>query len=176
MKEQIEIPLSKTKLNLLLLGAIVFLIIGFIGTIIPETFISVRFNSPLFIRTVSIVSVLFFGVCLVNIVRKLFDKNIGLTINNDGIIDNSNNSTVGLINWSDITSIETIKIFSNKLVIIKTNKPEKYISLARNKIHKNSLKSNNLTLGTPLVINPKALKIKEVELEKLLMREFEKRK
>jgi hypothetical protein len=52
-------------------------------------------------------------------------------------------------------------------VIIKTNKPEKYISFARNKIHKNSLKSNNLTLGTPIVINPKALKIKEVELEKL---------
>jgi len=175
MTEQIEIPLSKTKITLLLIGALFFVVIGVLGTLYPESYVSYRYNS-LYIRLTSIVAVVFFGICLVNIVRKLFDQNIGLTINKDGIIENTGNSTVGLINWEDITEFKTIKIKSTKIIFVYTNQPNKYIARAKNRIQKISMKSNNKTAGTPISINPQALAIKYDELEELLITQFETRK
>ncbi len=177
MTKQIEITLSKKKIILVLIGALFFVVFGVLGTLNPESFVSHRYHSPLFIRITSIIGVIFFGICLKNIIQKLFDNNnIGLTINEDGIIENTNNFTVGLINWEDITGFKTIKIRSTKIIFVNTNKPEKYIARAQNRVHKSSLKSNNMTAGTPICINPQALSIKSEKLEELLITQFENRK
>jgi hypothetical protein len=176
MKEQIEIKLSKKKILLLLFGATAFVAFGIVGTINPETWVSPMHRNETFIRLISILCVSFFGVCLINIIRKLFDNRIGLTINEDGIIENTNNSSVGLINWEDIIGFEIVKIKSTKIIFVKTKKPDKYIERANSWLHKNFMKSNKKTAGTPISINPGVLKIKSDELEELLRTEFEKRK
>ena len=37
----------------------------------------------------------------------MFDNNVGLTINDNGILDNTNDSSFGFIKWADITEIRT---------------------------------------------------------------------
>lgn len=176
MKDKIEIPLSKYKISLLLIGAMIFVIIGLLFIIIPETFISSIIRKAETIQIVGIVTIVFFGLCLVYVIRKLFDNKTGFSIDENGIIDNSNATSVGLIEWDDITGIETLRIASTKILLLRTDKPEKYIDKAKDGISKRAMKANNKLYGSPLSIISNSLKIKFDDLEQLIKTEFEKRK
>ena len=175
MTDKIEIQLSKTKILLLLLGATVFVVLGILFILNPEQFESTRFRNPEMIRIAGIASVTFFGLCLVFIARKLLDKKAGLTIDQNGITDNSNATSVGLIEWNDITDIGTVHVASTKILMLETDKPEKYIGRAKNIISKRAMKANHKMYGSPLSIISNSLKIKYDDLEKLIREEFEKR-
>lgn len=175
MANTIEVELSKTKLLFLLLGSAVFVALGILFVLNPADIQSDLFGNLEFIRIVGVVSLVFFGLCLVYIAIKLFDTKIGLSINENGIMDNSNATSVGLIDWEDITTIKTIQIASNKILLLETSKPEKYIERARNGLISRAMKANCKMYGTPISITSNSLKIKHDDLEKLLMEEFGKR-
>lgn len=174
MEERIEIQLSKTKILLLLIGATVFVVLGIHFIINPEQFKSTIFRNIEIIRIVGIASVAFFGLCLVFITKKLFDKKVGLTIDQNGITDNSNRANLGIIEWTDITGIGTIQVASTKILMLETDKPEKYIERAKNGIAKSAMKANYKMYGSPLSIISNSLKIKHDDLQKLITKEFEK--
>ena len=96
MTDVIEIPLSKKKAVLLLIGAVTFVLLGLLFTLNPESFISSRYRNSEIIKIAGIASVLFFGLCSVFITKKLFDTKIGLRIDQKGIFDNSNARVLGL--------------------------------------------------------------------------------
>ncbi len=176
MNEKIEIPLSKKKILLLFIGATIFVILGILFIIIPETFISTIFINSEIIIIVGIVSVLFFGLCAVFAGKKLFENKAGLTIDDNGITDNTNATSIGLIEWEDITGIEILQIMSTKILMLMTDRPEKYINKAKNGISKRAMKANHKMYGSPLSIISNTLKIKFKDLEILIKNEFEKRK
>jgi len=176
LSNTIEIPLSKKKILLLLLGAIVFVGLGIWYIVIPDQVVSVQYRNPEFIRIAGIASFVFFGICAVFIAKKLFDKKIGLIIDESGITDNTNGTSIGLIEWSDITGIEVIQIMSTKILMIQTNKPYKYIDKGKNKISKRAMKANLKLYGSPISITSSSLKIKFSELETLVKNEYTKRK
>ncbi|WP_445383001.1 STM3941 family protein [Robiginitalea sp. IMCC43444] len=176
MEEKIEIQLSKTKILLLLSGAIAFVVLGTLLAMNPEPFRSPLFRNPETIRIAGIVAVGFFGLCLIFIAKKLFDQKAGLIIDQKGITDNSNSTSVGLIEWDDISDIGTIQVASTKILMLETDKPDKYINRAKNGISKRALKANHKMYGSPLSIVSNSLKIKYDDLEKLIREEFEKRK
>jgi len=176
MKEKIEIQLSKTKILSLLTGAIAFVTFGILFILNPEEFQSPILRNPTAIRMAGIASVVFFGLCLIFIARKLFDNNIGLTIDQYGITDNSNTTSVGLIEWADITAVGTVTVASTKILIIKTNNPDKYIERAKNGISRRAMKANYKFYGSPISITSSSLKIKYNNLERLISEEVEKRK
>ncbi|WP_373400696.1 STM3941 family protein [Algoriphagus halophilus] len=99
-----------------------------------------------------------------------------MTIDQDGITDNSNATSVGLIEWGDITDIGTVQVASTKILMLETDKPDKYIEQAKNGISKRAMKANHKMYGSPLSIISNSLKIKYDDLEKLIREEFEKRK
>jgi len=175
MVNTIEIELSKTKLLFLLLGSTVFVALGILFVLNLAGIQSDLFGNLEFIRIVGVVSLVFFGLCLVYIAIKLFDSKVGLSINENGIIDNSNAASVGLIDWEDITDIRTIQIASNKILLVETSKPEKYIERARNGLISRAMKANCKMYGTPISIISNSLKITHDDLEKLLLEEFGKR-
>lgn len=175
MTDKIEIQLSKTKILLLLIGAAVFVVLGTLFIMNPEQFKSPIFRNKGTIRIAGIVAVAFFGICLVFIARKLFDKKVGLTIDQNGITDNSNATSVGLIEWTDIIGIGTIQVASTKILMLDTDKPDKYIEKAKNGISKRAMKANYKMYGSPISIISNSLKIKYDDLEKLIREEFEKR-
>ncbi len=164
---KIEIPLSKTKISLLLIGVIVFVIFGTLFLMSPDTFISPILRNPQVIRIAGIASVLFFGLVGVYGFRKLFDKTIGLTVDENGITDNTNASSVGLIDWTDITEIKTEQVMSTKFLLIYVSDSAKYIDRV-NGFKRKLMKGNMRMYGTPLSITSNTLKYNFKELEKLI--------
>lgn len=176
MDTTIEIALSKTKIVGLLIGAIVFVTLGILFVINPDTFVSPIMRNPEIIRVTGIVAICFFGIGIVFIARKLFDSKPGLKIDEYGITDNTNATSMGLIEWEDITGIEKKQVMSNRFLILHTNRPEKYIDRAKNVITKKAMDMNNKTYGSPITIISNSLKIDFNDLEKLIRLELEKRK
>ncbi|WP_305982174.1 STM3941 family protein [Roseivirga thermotolerans] len=117
---------------------------------------------------------LFFGACSYWIVKRFFEDKIGLRIDEQGIIDKSHGTGIGLIEWNDITGIETFKVHSTKFLILFTDQPKKYINRATNGIMKKTLQANNRMCGSPIAINSNSLKIGHRELELLITENWEK--
>jgi hypothetical protein len=93
MQEKIEIPLSKNKLFLGIGGSILFVILGVWLFTNAESFQEHSFRilrNPMIAKGVGILSILFFGATGIFGFKKLFDKKVGLTIDSNGITDNSN--------------------------------------------------------------------------------------
>ncbi|MFT6962096.1 MAG: hypothetical protein ACJAWV_001821 [Flammeovirgaceae bacterium] len=176
MNNRIEIEFSKTKILLALIGSIVFVVFGFLFILKSDMFVSSLASNMGAIKVIGFVSVTFFGFCLIIIVRKLLDNKMGLTIDENGINDNSSATSVGLINWEDILRVETLEIASTKTLIIFTDKPDKYINKARNGFYKKTIKINHKMCDSPISITSNTLKIKHDDLEKLIAKELERRK
>jgi hypothetical protein len=165
---KVEIPLSKTKISLLLVGSIAFVIGGIFFIITPETFISVIFPNLELIRVAGIASILFFGATSIYGARKFVDKSVGLTIDDNGITDNTNASSAGLINWGDITEIKTKQVMSTKFLLIFISNSDKYLDRVSG-LKRRLMRGNMKMYGTPLSITSNTLKYSFNDLEKLIL-------
>jgi len=164
---KIEIPLSKTKIVLGVFGALCFVIIGLFFIINSEKIISPIMTDPKIIWIVGVAGVLFFGAASIYGFKKMFDKNIGLTIDEIGIIDNTHAASIGLIRWTDITEITTKQVMSTKFFLIFTKNPTEIlenVSVVKRKL----MIANMKMFGTPLSITTTSLKYNFNDLEKLL--------
>ena len=125
--DKIVIPLSKSKIALLMLGSIVFVVFGFLFIMNPEQFVTIIFRNKEMIRIAGIASVGFFGLCGVYLAIKLFDKKPGLIIDKSGITDNSSGISAGLISWNEIQDISILQIVRQRLIMIIVSNTEGYI-------------------------------------------------
>lgn len=173
--DKIEIPISKTKISFLLIGALIFVILGVLFSLTPDKFTTTIFRNPQIIRIVGIVAVLFFGAAGVYGLRKLFDKSVGLTIDDYGITDNSNASSVGLIDWSDILDIKTEQVMSTRFLLIFVDKPDKYLERVDG-FKRKLMKANMKMYGTPLSITSNTLRYDFRDLERLIKEKLVEKK
>lgn len=169
----VEIELSKKKTLLLIAGAIVFVVIGVLFVIKPEEFITSINRSRTLTTVLGALSVLFFGACGIYGATKLFDKRAGLIIDENGITDNSNATSVGLISWDDIVSIETQQFNKTRFLLIIVKNPEEYIERVTG-LKRQLLKSNMRYYGTPISITSTTLKYNFDDLEQLLRSNLKK--
>ncbi len=97
----------------------------------------------------------------------MFDNNVGLTIDDNGIIDNTNASSIGLIKWFEITEIKTEQIMSTKFLLIYTKDPNSILDKVKGM--KRKLMAGNMKMyGTPISITSNTFKYNFNDLEKLL--------
>ena len=134
------------------------------------------FNNPEMIRIIGFVAIVFFGMSGFYGIKKLLDKKVGLIIDSSGITDNSNASSIGLIEWNDILDIRTEQIMSTKFLLIDIENPEKYIGKAKSGMKAKLMRSNMKMYGTPLSITSNTLKYNFGELQKLIQTEFKRNK
>jgi hypothetical protein len=167
--EQIEIPISKKKMTLTFLVSLVFVGIGLWFLINPPKFSSPLFGNPTYIFIVGLASILFFGFIAVSIFLKFKDKIPGLTINREGILDNSSNVSAGLIPWGDINEIKVLQVMSQKFLMIIVSNPQDYLDKVSNPFKRNVMKTNYKTFGSPISISSNSLKTNFDELQKLLL-------
>jgi len=154
------IALSKTKLLLLILGACAFVVLGAWLFSLDEATIQAqrRFNDPIFVYGVGIVSIVIFGVCGIFALKKLFDKDPGLIFNSSGIVDNASGVSAGFIPWSEVVGSEILVIQKQKMLIIKVKNPEQYIE--RGGLLQRTLNRANYKMcASPIVISSNALKV-----------------
>lgn len=172
--ELINITLSKKKITLAIIGSLLFVVLGLLFTAFPDRFTTLLIRNVLLIRLIGIIATLFFGFVLITLTRKVFfDKNLGIIINEEGIIDNSSFVGVGLIKWEDITSIEKSKVSSTNFLLIKVKNPEHYINTP-NRIKSNLLKANYKSYGTPISISSNFVRCSFAQLENIILNSFEK--
>tara|TARA_R110002072_G_scaffold302577_1_gene486391 strand:- start:7750 stop:8298 length:549 start_codon:yes stop_codon:yes gene_type:complete len=179
MDQKIEIPLSRNKLFLGIIFSILFVIVGIWLFINAEGFDenSIRLlRNPMVIKIIGVTAVLFFGSIGVYGLKKMLDKKVGLVIDSNGITDNSNASSIGLIEWSDIMEIRMQKVMSTKFLIIDVLNPENYIGKAKSNMKAKLMRANMKMYGSPLSITSNTLKYNFDELEKVVQEEFEKSK
>jgi hypothetical protein len=165
--DKLEIQISKTKISFLLIGALIFVILGVLFSLTPDKFTTTIFRNPQIIRIVGIVAVLFFGAAGIYGLRKIFDKSVGLTIDDYGITDNSNASSVGLIDWSDILDIKTEQVMSTRFLLIFVDNPDKYLERV-NGFKRKLMQGNMKMYGTPLSITSNTLRYDFDDLQRLI--------
>lgn len=170
---KIEIPLSKTKITLMILGSALFVIAGvlifFLG---PE---KQTYFKAFWMKITGVASVLFFGTTGIVGLRKLFDKKAGLILDEQGIVDNSSGVSVGLIYWNDVTDIKVEQVMSTRFLLIFLANPEKYFENA-NVFKRKMMKANIKMYGTPISISSNALAYNFDELSKTINAQFKKYK
>ena len=169
---KIEIPLSKTKNILMVLGAFIFVYFGTLFILTPSSFESIMCRSALKIRIAGVASVLFFGSATIYGIIKFFDSKIGLAITDTGIIDNTKASSVGLINWSDVTKITIKQVKTTKFLLVFIKDSQKYL-LRVGPFKRKLLQASIKMYGTPLSITSNTLKYNFTDLEKLLQQELD---
>ncbi|MBZ4042404.1 STM3941 family protein [Flavobacterium hibisci] len=166
-KEQIEIPLSKTKMIFAFTGSLIFVGLG-IWFLVNQS----KIGTPILYnqRTIfGIASILFFGLVVITILRKFLDQKAGLMINPKGIVDNSSGLSVGMILWTDIQEITVLQVRNQKFLVIIVKNPQEYIDKMSNSIKRNVMKINYKSYGSPISISANALQTDFNKLHKLIL-------
>lgn len=174
--QETRIPIHPGKAVLLLLGALAFVACGIAFVLYPERFDGFRVPPPAFVRIVGIISIVFFGTCLVHIFKKLLQASDGLRIDDKGITDNSTASAVGFIPWDDIEKIEPIVFNRQKFILIFVKHPDRYVQRQRSAILRKGMQVQNRQFGTPIVLATNILRIRHADLCALLEEAFEEYK
>lgn len=173
--QPISIPLSKTKIILLLAGALLFVTGGCWMLVKVPTINNPVFSNSNIVRVVGVAAILFFGLCGVYATRKLFSSQPGFVIDDFGITDNSGGISVGAISWNDITNINFVMAQRQKFIMIYVKNPEEYISRQSSFIKRKMMQMNHKLYGSPLAISANSLKTSFGQLFNLLRNEFETR-
>lgn len=173
--EEKIIALSKTKLLLLVFGSLVFIIIGLWMVSLETAHIESqrRFNSFLFVHGIGYISLVFFGLCGIIGLKKLFDKKPGLILSNTGITDNSSGFSAGFVAWNEITGFDVYQTHNQKMLVVLLNNPEKHIEMG-SAFRRTLIKASYKMSGSPVVITSSSLKINFDELLKTCNEYFAK--
>ena len=171
-ENQIEIPLSKQKMYLMLFGSIIFVVIGTWLVVNPPKSNHPIFGNPMVILISGISAIIFFGYTSFILFKKLPDNKPGLIINSEGIIDNSSGVSAGIVLWTDIIEISTANVMNQKFLMFIVKNPEEYINRQNGIVKRKAMEINYKTYGSPISISANTLDTNFEELYKLLKRKF----
>jgi len=171
-ENQIEIPLSKQKMYLMLFGSIIFVVIGTWLVVNPPKSNHPIFGNPMVILISGISAIIFFGYTAFILLKKLPDNKPGLIINSEGIIDNSSGVSAGIVLWTDIIEISTANVMNQKFLMFIVKNPEEYINRQNGIVKRKAMEINYKTYGSPISISANTLDTNFEELYKLLKIKF----
>jgi hypothetical protein len=172
-KQRIEIPLSKSKIIMMLISALVFVAIGLWFVIAPPQIKNSYWGNPTRIAIAGYASIIFFGLCAAHFIRKLPDTNPGLIIDNTGLLDNSGALSAGRILWEDIENISVLQMHKQKLLMLEVKNPQDYIDRQKSLLKRKGMELNYKMYGTPLSITANGLKMPFQELFTLVSQKFQ---
>jgi len=162
--QTIEIPTSKKKTFLIILGCLMFVIICIWLWTRADNQTS---YSPINLKIVSIVGIAFFGLGLVLGPKKLFDKRPGLIIDDKGIQINLSVFSGRFITWTNITKFEITQIKSTRIILIFIDNADEVIR-NESKLNRIVMHFSMREYSTPFSIGSGTLKIDFDELYELL--------
>ncbi|HWJ29515.1 MAG TPA: STM3941 family protein [Flavisolibacter sp.] len=175
-EQRIEIPLNKTKILVMLLGALMFVAIGIWFVVDPPEIDNSYWGNPTRLAIAGYAAIAFFGICAAYFISKLPDKKPGLIIDETGLIDNSSGIAAGHILWTDIENISALEIHKQRLVMLEVRNPQDYIDRQKNFLKRKSMAMNYKMYGTPLSISANGLKIPFPELLGIITRKLQEKK
>lgn len=157
--ERIEIYSSKKKSLLLLIGSVVFVVLGLWIFLEADNLTGWRARNPYFNRGVGIASVLFFGLGIFISVKRLIKSEIVLVIDSIGLNVNPKKSLTEFIKWSDINGFQEIKIHSTRIIIIGVKDPEYWLDKETSGFRRKLMQFNINNYNSPFNIAASGLDI-----------------
>lgn len=170
MEAPYKIPFSKTKMYLLLLANLSFLLLSTWFLISPEVFSGSA--TAFWVRLMGIIGLVFFGITFFFGVRMITSGKLAIEITDEGIRDESSGVAVGLIRWEDIEDFGLYSIMGNEFVLVNVRNPEYYHERARGGIARYTMRQNEKMTGTPIQLNVKSVKLSSGKLLELLRAEL----
>lgn len=176
--QRIEIPLSKKKLVLSMLGCIVFIAVGGWFFVNPSSVrvenLIVRqiLRNPTAIALIGMIAILFFGWIMIVCIAKFRDKTPGLVITKDGFTDNSSGVSAGDVLWTDVMEIKEINESNQKFLMFVVKNPEMYIDRQQSLFNKKAMQANHKIFGSPVFISSNALACDFNKLKNLMENQF----
>ena len=166
---RIEIPVSKSKTILLLLGSIGFVLIGILFVIDPSKFISIKATNSTYIFLLGFVSIIFFGFGVYVFIKRLGQSIPGLIINEKGIIYDPKDEINGFVEWSIITKFSKINIHNQKLIMIHVDNPDEFIKNQSKALKRKLMNFNQSSYGAPIGLAALGLSISFDSLYQLIL-------
>ena len=175
-EQTIEIPLNKTKIVMMMIGSLIFVIIGFWFVIAPPEIENSFWGDQTKLAIIGYASIFFFGLCAYFFIRKLPDNKPGLVIDDSGLIDNSGGFSAGPISWSDIEDISVMQIQKQKMIMIYVRNPQEYIDRQTSFLKRKGMQLSYKSYGTPINISSTGLKTSFDELYSEIINKFQQKR
>lgn len=153
---------------MLLIGSIVFVVLGFWLLLEADNLTGWRARNPTFTRGLGIVSIIFFGLGIFIGMKRLIKSEIALIINSEGLNVNPKKSLTEFIKWSDIIGFEEIKIQNTRIVIIGVKNPEYWLLKETSGFRRKLMQFNMNNYNSPFNIAAAGLEISPDKLIKTL--------
>ena len=169
---QIEISFSKKKMIFVLLGSLIFALLGLWFVIDPPK--DHLFNSTIRLNIIGYISVIFFGIIAVFCIKKIFDNRPALIFDELGFDDRSSLFSAGFVLWKDVRSISVIEVRKQRMIMLELNNPDQYIRSQNNFFKKQILKMNFKLYGAHLSLSSKGLDMTFDELYEQLNKRINK--
>ncbi|HOY70234.1 MAG TPA: STM3941 family protein [Methylotenera sp.] len=157
---QTTIPLSKTKIWMLIFGSIAFVAIGLWMLTLDTAALAgqtAKYRNPAIVHGIAYLCIAFFGLCLLVGIKKLFDTKPGLVISAQGILDHVSHFSPNPVPWRDIKGFDVAEIHKQKMLVIYLENPQPYIESAT-AMRKLGFIANTKLVGSPWVITASTLK------------------
>jgi hypothetical protein len=159
--DRVVIALSKVKLSLMVVGALLFVAGGVWLLAIADTQTGYL---PIYVKGVAILAIGFFGLCALYGLRKLSDGSPGLVLDREGIMDNSSGIAVGRVAWREIRDVQVVSIHGQRFLALFVGDHQRYLG-GGNLLSRLFRKTNYRWYGTPIVISAHGLKVTFRDLE-----------
>jgi hypothetical protein len=174
--ERIEIYSSKKKSLLLLIGSIVFVVLGFWLLLEADNMTGWRERNPIFTRGIGIASILFFGLGIFIGIKRLIKSEIALIIDSKGVNVNPKKSMTEFIKWGEINGFEEIKIQSTRIVIIGVKNPAYWLEKETSGFRRKLMQFNINNYNSPFNIAASGLDISSDKLIETLNNYYNRHK
>ena len=166
--DHIDIPLNKYGLSGYLLAIFCIFLLGLWFVASPSTFATKSHGvnvtrdyidgTPQAIFDIGLFCIIICGPLTAIMFYRLFIAKSGLTINMDGIMNNTSMGSCGFINWNNITKINKEDGDYPMRIVVHVNSPEEFIRSQSNIFKRRRAADDDRTYGSPAVINTYFLK------------------
>lgn len=151
LNNPVEIVFNKRKLLPLVGGALLF-VLASVGMLWAAMQMRDHVFIKLFLFTVAIVGISFFGLIAIVFLPSLFIRKAGLVIAEEGLWDHSSGLSAGFVPWGDIKKVNYTFSGNNTFMVLVLKKPDKFINKQANPIRKLAMHLNYRMSGSPVHI------------------------
>lgn len=122
--ERLELIPKRGKLVRLLVGALVFVGLGFVLLLFPQAFVPDAPWARWGVSAIAIVAILFFGACGVFAARQFFDRRPRLVLDDEGVFDRTLGTAV--IPWREIRGARIVEVSNTKFISLELADEERW--------------------------------------------------
>lgn len=166
MMNSLEIGINNKKKKVLIFFCVLSILLGLIIWLgmddLEIYYFGLEINKSIFGAALIGLNLLFIMLFIFKL-----NKKFKLILNDQGMIDEMSNNSVGLIKWDDIIGVDHITFSNQKLIAIKVKNPEVYIARVKG-LKKKIMQSNQKKIGAAIIIPGSNLEYNYLEIIKMI--------